>query len=192
MARPMHDQVFHSLPQNLPVPEDDGACDHLAGITFPSLTFASTAGPVNLAARAGTTVVYIYPRSSPDQDDPEGWDALPGARGCSPQGCAFRDHQTEIERLGASVFGLSTQPVPYLQAEVARLHLPFSLISDTRLRLREALRLPLLEFELDGAKFYKRVTLIIRDGHIVKVFYPVFPPDQNAEQVMAWLEENQA
>ncbi len=187
----MQDSNVHSLPDNLPVPEDDGACDHLEGMDFPSLSLETTKGSIVLANLPGTIVVYIYPRSSPDNDDPEGWDAIPGARGCSPQGCAFRDHQAELKSLGASVFGLSTQKTPYLQSEVARLHLPFQLISDSDLRLKEALNLPLLEAKMNGESFYKRVTLILREGHIVKVFYPIFPPDKNAENVIEWLKENQ-
>jgi peroxiredoxin len=124
--------------------------------------------------------------------DPEGWDAIPGARGCSPQGCAFRDHQSELLALDASVFGLSTQDIPYLQSEVARLHLPFSLISDSNLQLKKELNIPLLEMKLDGVSLYKRITLIIRKGRIVKVFYPVFPPDKNAENVIEWLKNNHA
>ncbi|WP_199608729.1 peroxiredoxin [Flocculibacter collagenilyticus] len=178
------------LPDNLPVPEDDGACDHLEGMLFPPISLESTNGPIMLAGLPKTTVVYIYPRSSADSVDPEGWDAIPGARGCSPQGCAFRDHQSELSALGANVFGLSTQDVPYLQNEVARLHLPFPLIGDSDLRLKETLNLPLLEMKLNGVSFYKRITLIIREERIVKVFYPVFPPDKNAESVIAWLKEN--
>ncbi len=183
----MNEQV---LPNNLPVPKDDGACDHLEGMCFPLLTLKTTEGSIILAKQPKTTVVYIYPRSSADSIDPEGWDAIPGARGCSPQGCAFRDHQSELSALGASVFGLSTQDVPYLQNEVERLHLPFPLISDSDLKLKEALNLPLLEIKVDGMSFYKRIILIIREGRIVKMFYPVFPPDKNAENVIAWLEEN--
>ncbi len=183
----MNEQV---LPDNLPIPEDDGACDHLEGMCLPSLSLETTEGPVVLAKLSGTTVVYIYPRSSVDSVDPEGWDAIPGARGCSPQGCAFRDHKSELLALGASVFGLATQDITYLKSEVARLHLPFPLISDSDLQLKETLNLPLLEIQMNGVSFYKRATLIIREGRIVKVFYPVFPPDKNAENVIAWLEKN--
>lgn len=186
----MKDSVFPLLPDNLPVPEDDGACDNLEGMRFPSLSLETTKGSIILTELLGTTVVYIYPRSSPDNDDPVGWDAIPGARGCSPQGCAFRDHQSELSTLGATVFGLSTQNISYLQSEVVRLHLPFQLISDSDLQLKEALNLPLLEIKVDGASLYKRVTLIIREGRIVKVFYPIFPPDKNAENVIAWLQEH--
>ena len=183
----MNEQI---LPDNLPIPEDDGACVHLEGMRFPSISLETTEGPIILAKLPRTTVVYIYPRSSADSVDPEGWDAIPGARGCSPQGCAFRDHQSELSALSTSVFGLATQDVPYLKSEVARLHLPFPLISDSNLQLKKALNIPLLEMKVDGMSLYKRITLIIREGHIVKVFYPVFPPDKNAENVIAWLEEN--
>ncbi|MDM5147527.1 peroxiredoxin [Candidatus Persebacteraceae bacterium Df01] len=178
------------LPDNLPVPEDDGACAHLEGMCFPLLSFETTEGSIVLAKLPKTTVVYIYPRSSADSVDPEGWDAIPGARGCSPQGCAFRDHQLELSTLGASVFGLATQDVSYLRSEVARLHLPFPLISDSQLQLKEALNIPILEMKVNGASFYKRITLILRERHIVKVFYPVFPPDKNAENVIEWLKGN--
>lgn len=183
----MSEQV---LPDNLPIPKDDGACDHLEGMNFPNLLLESTDGSVVLSELSETTVVYIYPRSSSDAVDPIGWDQVPGARGCSPQGCAFRDHQSELLALGAKVFGLATQDVPYLQSEVKRLHLPFPLISDSGHELNKKLNIPFLEMEIDGVRFYKRITLIIRQGRIVKVFYPVFPPDKNAEDVIAWLENN--
>ncbi len=178
------------LPDNLPVPTDDGACAHLEGIPFPALSLETTKGSIILSELPKTSVVYIYPKSSPDSEDIEGWDAIPGARGCSPQGCAFRDHQSELLALDTRVFGLATQDIPYLKNEVARLHLPFPLISDSDLQLKKTLKIPLLEIQVDGESFYKRITLIIRDGHIVKVFYPVFPPDKNAEHVIQWLEEN--
>ena len=156
------------------------------------LTFASTNGSIKLSELPESTVLYIYPRSSADAVDPVGWDEIPGARGCSPQGCAFRDHQAELSALGAQVFGLATQEVSYLQSEVERLHLPFPLISDSDFQLNEKLYIPFLGMQIDGASFYKRITLIIRQGRIVKVFYPVFPPDKNAEDVIAWLKKNHA
>lgn len=180
------------LPDNLPVPIDDGACDHLEGMSLPSLTFGSTNGSIVLSDLPETTVIYIYPRSSADAVDPVGWDDIPGARGCSPQGCAFRDHQSELLALGTHVFGLATQDVPYLQSEVERLHLPFPLISDSNLQLNEKLSIPFLEMQIDDVSFYKRITLIIRQGRIVKVFYPVFPPDKNAEDVITWIKSNHA
>jgi peroxiredoxin len=132
-------------------------------------------------------VIYIYPRTGrPDQEAPTGWNEIPGARGCTPQSCAFRDHYEELRRAGAAqVFGLSTQDTAYQREAVERLHLPFELLSDEKLAFARALRLP--TFEVDGMKLIKRITLIARDGAIVKVFYPVFPPDRNATDVLAWL-----
>jgi len=186
----MNDFINPKLPDNLPIPEDDGACDHLVGRHFPSISFETTEGNVNFADLKETTVLYIYPRSSDDNLDPKGWDAIPGARGCSPQGCAFRDHKAELSELNVRVFGLSTQDKTYLKSEVERLHLPFELVSDDKLQLKETLNLPLLSIKANGISFYNRVTLIINKGVIIKVFYPVFPPDKNAEEVISWLENN--
>jgi peroxiredoxin len=183
------DNVYE-LPKNLPVPQDDGACDHLAGMTLPPIGLPSTRGRVvDLSRLAGTAVVYIYPRTGrPDQELPTGWNAIPGARGCTPQSCAFRDHHEALKRAGAArVFGLSTQDSAYQREAVERLHLPFELLSDAGLKLANALNLP--TFEVDGMKLIRRLTLIASDGAIVKVFYPVFPPDQNAGDVLAWLTE---
>ena len=179
---------LHELPKDLPVPQDDGACSHLTGMRLPRLTLASTVGrSVDLSALKGRTVVYIYPRTGrPDQESPAGWNQIPGARGCTPQSCAFRDHFEELTRAGAAhVYGLSTQDTTYQREAVERLHLPFELLSDERLEFVKALRLP--TFEVDGMTLIKRLTLIARDGVIEKVFYPVFPPDRNAGDVVAWL-----
>ena len=176
------------LPKDLPVPQDDGACDHLTGMQLPSVTLHSTSGrAVDLARLKGTTVVYIYPRTGrPDQELPTGWNAIPGARGCTPQSCAFRDHYQDLKNLGvAELFGLSTQDTAYQQEAVARLHLPFEILSDEKLELTKALELP--TFEVDGMQLIKRITLIARDGKIVKTFYPVFPSDKNAGEVIEWL-----
>ena len=176
------------LPKDLPVPQNDGACDHLTGTTLPSVTLGSTRGrTVDLSRLKGTTVVYIYPRTGrPDQELPTGWNAIPGARGCTPQSCAFRDHYQELKDLGvAELYGLSTQDTAYQQEAVERLHLPFELLSDAKLEFTRALKLP--TFEVDGMQLIKRITLIARDGKIVKVFYPVFPSDRNAGDVIAWL-----
>lgn len=176
------------LPKDLPVPQDDGACDHLTGMPLPSLALASTRGrSINLSKLEGTTVVYIYPRTGrPDRELPTGWNAIPGARGCTPQSCAFRDHYQELKKLGvAELFGLSTQDTAYQQEAVERLHLPFELLSDEKLEFARSLKLP--TFEVDGMQLIKRITLIVRDGKIVKVFYPVFPSDKNAEEVIGWL-----
>jgi peroxiredoxin len=184
------DSVYE-LPSDLPVPQDDGACRHLAGMRLPQLVLPSTAGRrVDLSWQAGRTVVYIYPRTGrPDQELPTGWNAIPGARGCTPQSCAFRDHFEELKRAGAAqVFGLSTQDTAYQREVAERLHLPFELLSDAKLELSQALKLPM--FEVDGMKLIKRLTLILRDGVIETVFYPVFPPDRSAGDVLDWLAAN--
>lgn len=167
--------------------KDDGACAHLIGMALPSVPLATTAGRiVDLAAMPGRVVVYAYPRTSrPGEPPPTGWDEIPGARGCTPQSCAFRDHHTELRALGATVFGQSTQMTAYQQEAVERLHLPFELLSDANLKLATALRLP--TFEVDGMTLLSRLTLVIADGRIEHVFYPVPEPAQNAEDVIAWL-----
>jgi|SRR5947209_7976517 len=179
---------LYSLPPDLPVPEDDGAADHLQGMRLPQLPLMSTRDVrVNLASLPGTTVVYCYPRTGqPNREVPAGWNEIPGARGCTPQSCAFRDHHAELRELGAEVFGLSTQTTEYQREAVKRIELPFALLSDVDLAFTRALRLPTFEFE--GMILIKRLTLIVEDGTIVKVFYPVFPPDRNAGDVIAWLE----
>lgn len=180
------DNVY-KLPEGLPVPVDDGACRHLLGMRLPAVSLPSTAGGVvDLSTLRGTVVIYAYPRTGePDKDPPPGWDAIPGARGCTPQSCAFRDHHRELHTLGASVYGLSTQTTDYQQEMVARLHLPFPVLSDAKLELVRALKLP--TFTVEGMTLIKRLTLILDDAVISKVFYPVFPPDKNADEVIAWL-----
>jgi peroxiredoxin len=179
---------YDALPPDLPRPVDDGACDHLVGMRMPSVILASTAGrTVDVGALpAGRTVIYCYPRTGvPGQPLPAGWDSIPGARGCTPQSCSFRDHYRELADLGAGVFGLSTQAPGYQREMAERLHLPFEVLSDADLRFARALALPL--FEVDGMQLIKRLTLVLRDGAIEHVFYPVFPPDQSARQVVQWL-----
>jgi peroxiredoxin len=183
---------FHALPPDLPVPVDDGAADHLVGVRLPALSLPATSGgEVDLAAAAAgarTLVLYVYPRAgTPGEPSPDGWDAIPGARGCTPQSCAFRDHHAELRALGADVLGLSAQPTAEQAEFAAREHLPFALLSDPSLELAATLRLP--TFEAGGMRLYKRITLIAEDGAIAKVFYPVFPPDRNAAEVLAWLGE---
>jgi peroxiredoxin len=175
------------LPEGLLVPTDDGACDHLPGMRLPPVALPSTAGEhVDLSELSGKTVVYCYPRTGrPGEDLPQGWDRIPGARGCTPQSCAFRDHNAELQTLGARVFGLSTQSTIYQREAADRLQLPFDLLSDEELAFAEALGLP--TFEVEGMKLTKRLTLVIDDGQVEKVFYPVFPPDENAEEVIRWL-----
>ncbi|HUF81318.1 MAG TPA: peroxiredoxin, partial [Burkholderiales bacterium] len=161
----------------------------LAGQRLPSLKLASTHGRgIDLSALEGTVVVYIYPRTGrPDEPSPAGWNEIPGARGCTPQSCAFRDHYEELTRTGAAhVFGLSTQDTMDQKEAVERLHLPFELLSDSQRAFAQALKLP--TFQVDGMTLIRRLTLITRDAVIEKVFYPVFPPDGNAQQVLAWLE----
>ena len=179
------------LPPDLPRPVDDGACDHLPGMQMPPVSLPSTAGRmVNLAERtASRTVIYCYPRTGvPGEPLPDGWDAIPGARGCTPQSCAFRDHHRELAALGADVFGLSTQTTDYQREMAERLHLPFEVLSDAEFTFCEALRLP--TFEAAGMRLIKRLTLVVRDGAIETVFYPVFPPDESADQVLRWLSQN--
>jgi peroxiredoxin len=176
------------LPAGLPVPQDDGGARHLGGLKLPSVALAATDGShVDLAKLAGRTVVYIYPRTGvPGQPSPEGWDQIPGARGCTPQSCSFRDHFAELKELGVSrVYGLSTQDSAYQKEVVERLHLPFSILSDADLALARAIALP--TFTIAGMTLLKRMALVIDEGVISKVFYPVFPPDRNAAEVISWL-----
>ena len=169
---------------------NDGVCDHLRGMRLPLVTLISTSGrTVDLSSLKGTTVVYCYPRTSqPGTEPPQGWDDIPGARGCTPQCCAFRDHFQDLKRLGARVFGLSTQDTEYQREAVDRLRLPFELLSDSDLLFASSLRLP--TFEVESMTLIKRLTLIIRDGTIEQVFYPVFPPEKNAHDVIAWLSRH--
>ena len=183
-------QSFNELPKDLPVPSDDGACDHLPGMALPSVTLPSTAGrTVNPAAIPGWLVIYCYPMTGrPDRALLDGWDQIPGARGCTPQSCSFRDHYRELQSLNAQVFGLSTQTTEYQREAAERLHLPFELVSDASFAFAYALRLPM--FEVEGMRLLKRVTLIAKDKKIAKHFYPVLQPDRNIDDVLAWLRTN--
>jgi peroxiredoxin len=179
------------LPPNIPAPLDDGAARHLTGMRLPDLALPATDGArVNLSRLGGRTVVYVYPRTGvPGQDLPEGWDAIPGARGCTPQSCGFRDHFAELRQLGVKqLFGLSTQDTAYQQEAATRLHLPFAILSDEALVFTKALSLP--TFTTSRMTLLKRMALIVDDAVIAKVFYPVFPPDKNAGEVVAWLKES--
>jgi peroxiredoxin len=181
---------YATLPDNLPVPHDDGAADHLPGTVMPTLSLpASDGNLVDLAALGpGRTIIYLYPLTGrPGVDLPQGWDAIPGARGCSTEACDFRDHFADLRRAGASrVYGLSSQDPDYQAEVVERLHLPFAMLSDPRLALADALDLP--TFSAPGHdRLYSRLTLVVRDGHIEHVFYPIFPPNTHAQQVLTWL-----
>lgn len=175
------------LPPNLPAPIDDGACDHLTGMVVPAVRLPSTGGGgVDLGALEGTVVLYVYPATgTPGVPLPEGWNDIPGARGCTPQSCAFRDHAAALRAHGARVYGVSVQDTATQREAAERLHLPFPLLSDADGSFRSALKLP--TFEAGGERYLKRVTLVIENGRIAKVFYPVFPPDANAQEVLAWL-----
>jgi len=183
-------ESFHDLPPDLPVPEDDGAADHLRGARLPALTLPATSGKdVNLAeAAAETLVLYVYPRTGvPGRPMPEGWDEIPGARGCTPQNCAFRDLQVELQALGATVHGLGVQPLGEQQEFASRESILYPLLNDSELRLAEDPGLP--TFEAGGMRMYKRLTLIARAGEITDVIYPVFPPGSDAAKALALLSE---
>jgi peroxiredoxin len=177
------------LPPNLPIPEDDGAADHLSGTELPSLVLESSAGPVDLADLAAKRLVlYVYPRAGrPGRPSLPGWDEIPGARGCTPQSCGFRDHEAELCELGARVAGLSAQTHDDQVEFAGRNHIPYPVIADPGRRLGAAIGLP--TFEVEGETLYKRLALVAEGGRVVKVFYPVFPPDRNAADVVAWLHD---
>jgi peroxiredoxin len=181
-----------TLPVDLPAPQDDGAADHLGGSPVPEVGLPATDGRrISLAAIRGTrVVVYAYPRTGRPGEAPlvQDWDSIPGARGCTPETCGFRDHHTELNAAGAEVFGLSTQDTPYQQELAARLQLPFAILSDASLELTRAWGLPV--FEVAGEVLLRRLTLVIRDGLVEHVWYPVFPPDRHAEEVLAWLRSS--
>lgn len=178
---------YTSLPAGLPEPKDDGAADHLTGMPLPRVALpSSSGGMVDLSELPDLAVAYVYPRTGrPDEPLPAGWDDIPGARGCTPQSCAYRDSLAEFEALGTTVVGISAQG-PEEQLEFAeREHIPFPLLSDSSLQLASTLRLP--TFEAGGMTLYKRLTFVAEGGRIVKVFYPVFPPDRNAGEALGWL-----
>jgi peroxiredoxin len=190
MSDPAFDPM--TLPANLPKPVDDGAASHLPGSKVPGIALPSTDGrQVNLATIGGKrVVVYAYPRTGRPGEKPlvADWDLIPGARGCTPETCGFRDHHAELSAAGAEVFGLSTQDLAYQRELVDRLHLPFAILSDARLELTRTWNLP--TFEAAGQTLIKRLTLVIRDGVVEHVWYPVFPPDTHAEEVVRWLQSH--
>ena len=175
---------YEQLPETLPQPEDDGACDHLIGTTLPDLDLPATDGSlVNLSRQSRKTVIYCYPMTGkPGEALPEGWDDIPGARGCTPQSCSFRDHHAELSALGADVFGVSTQDTDYQKEMAERLHLPFLVLSDSRFDFCDALNLPILQVE--SMRLIKRVTMIAEQGVVMKVHYPVFPSDSDPAWVI--------
>jgi peroxiredoxin len=181
--------TFEQLPANLPAPKDDGGCRHLPGMMLPDLELASTSNRrVNLSkVSTPRVIVYCYPMTGqPGKALPAGWDDIPGARGCTPETCGFRDHHAELKRLGADVFGVSVQSTAYQQEMVARLNVPFDVLSDERMAFTHALKLP--TFPAGGMTLIKRLTIVARGGRIEHVFYPVFPPDTHADEVIAWLK----
>ncbi|CZT21083.1 uncharacterized protein RCC_06944 [Ramularia collo-cygni] len=178
-----------SFPADLPKPEDDGAANHLTNMSIPSFSLPATNGKsVDLSALSDLSVVFCYPRTgAPGETITDDWNAIPGARGCTPQACSFRDAAAELRGLGVThIYGASTQDTPYQQEAKERNHLPFELLSDESLRMVKALRLP--TFEWKEVTLIKRMSMVIKDGKIVKVFYPVFPPDQSANEVKKWLQ----
>lgn len=192
LADEMQPQTDFPLPAGLPQPSDDGAADHLLGAALPRICLASTTGgTVDLSQlSAPWNVIYCYPMTGvPGQPLPDHWDEIPGARGCTPQTCGFRDCHAELLRLNSEVFGLSTQTTEYQREMAGRLQLPFEVLSDASFEFCDAIRLP--TFEVAGMRLVKRLTLIIRDNHIAHVFYPVFPPNENAAQVVRWLSDRQ-
>jgi peroxiredoxin len=184
---------YEQLPADLPVPEDDGAAAHLTGAVMPSITLPATSGePVDLSRIGPRAIVYVYPMTGkPGVPLVEGWDQIPGARGCTPESMAFRDHYEELTELGAQVFGLSVQDTAEQAEAATRLKLPFPLLSDSGLVLAERLRLPTFT-AADGVVRYKRLTLVLDQGRVGHVFYPVFPPNQHATEVLSWLREQAA
>jgi len=181
---------LNQLPTDLPVPQDDGSCNHLVGMPLPNVALLATDGSmVNLSQLAGRLVIYCYPMTGqPNVPLPEGWDQIPGARGCTPQSCAFRDHYQELQALNANVFGLSVQSTEYQREMATRLHLPFQVLSDEHYQFQKALNLP--TFVAAGMTLLKRVTLISHQGRIEAVHYPIFPSDSDPAWVLDYLRIN--
>ncbi|PPC85514.1 MAG: peroxiredoxin [Methylotenera sp.] len=176
------------LPSDLPAPIDDGAANHLAGLFLPDIQLSATNGEfIQLNKLLGRYVIYIYPMTGqPNVALPKGWDSIPGARGCTPQSCSFRDHAIELAILNTKIFGLSSQTTEYQLETKNRLHLPFELLSDASLELKKSLKLP--TFYVNSLELYKRLTMIVENNRIIKTFYPVFPPDKNVDDVIEWLK----
>jgi peroxiredoxin len=186
---PLDDRDLHTLPDGLPVPADDGAANHLLGTDIPAVSLPATTGQaVDLAAASRRLlVVYVYPRTGrPGEPSPPGWDDIPGARGCTPQSCAFRDHADEVAARGATLMGLSAQSEDDQREFARRERIPYPLLSDFDLVLAREMGLP--TFEVAGMTLYRRLTFVASEGRIERVIYPVFPPDRNAADVLAWLD----
>ena len=179
---------LNELPKDLPVPQDDGAADHLQGKRLPNVKLAATNGQViHLGDLPGTVVIYCYPMTGqPNVPLPDGWDQIPGARGCTPQSCSFRDHYQEIRALGADVIGLSVQNTDYQKEMAERLHLPFPVVSDIHYEFQKALSLP--TFQAAGMTLLKRLTLIVKNGVVEAVHYPIFPSDSDPDWVIGRLK----
>ncbi|ADG92998.1 alkyl hydroperoxide reductase/ Thiol specific antioxidant/ Mal allergen [Arcobacter nitrofigilis DSM 7299] len=179
-----------SQSSDLAIPLDDGKCNHLMGMNLPNVVLTSTSDKrVDLSKLKGLSVLYFYPKTGrPDIKSPDGWDEIPGAKGCTPQSCSFRDKNEIFEKLNVKVYGISTQSTSYQKEVVQRLHLPYEILSDEELRLTKELNLP--TFDVDNMILTKRFTLICKDSKIIKVFYPVFPPEKNPEEVLDWIEKN--
>lgn len=182
------------LPTDLPIPKDDGAAKHLEGSRLPNIQLKSTDGSlVNMSSLDGWHAIYIYPMTGqPNLPLPDRWDSIPGARGCTPQSCSFRDYFDELDALKVKVYGISTQTTEYQREAKRRLHLPFELLSDSQLQLKNTLNLPTFSVTKLELELYKRLTMIVNNNQILKVFYPVFPPDKNAEEVIEWLKNGRS
>ncbi len=179
------------LPKDLPRPTDDGTADHLQGMAFPDISLQSTEENLinTLEFQHGLTVIYCYPMTGrPDQELPKGWNEIPGARGCTPQALNFKEKYGDFEQKNIRLFGLSTQTTEYQQEMIKRLEIPFPILSDFDFKLTKLLKLP--TFNVEGKILFKRLTMVVKDGVIVKVFYPVFPPNENAEEVLNWINKS--
>jgi peroxiredoxin len=184
---------FLTLPKNLPVPQDDGACRHLEGMAIPAIELRATSGRVLELSQLtlDPTILFFYPRTGrPDEPVPVDWDEIPGARGCTPQSCGFRDLYKEFRAHGYQVFGVSTQTTEYQREFAERMRIPFEILSDSEFKLTTAMKLP--TFEFSGMRLLKRMAWVCEDSHVKKVFYPVFPPDENAVNVLKWLDRIRA
>ncbi len=181
---------LNKLPDDLPIPEDDGDCDHLLNSQLPSIQLKSTTGGiVDISEAKGTVVIFFYPMNGkPDSPPMIGWNDIPGARGCTPQACSFGDNYSKLEKLGVKVYGISSQPLADQKEASSRLSLPYELLNDSGFEITKAMNLPTFEYE--SSKYIKRITVISRGGVIMKTFYPVFPPDKNVSEVIEWVEHN--